>query len=57
MFEQLCAALKIRVCPEIIHCIEYYFIIQDFEQLATTLETEFALKFFTILNILFHSGY
>jgi len=53
-FEQLTLALnKLRVCPEkqscpgIFHCIEYvFFIIQDFEQLALALKTEFALNFF-----------
>jgi len=30
IFEQLGLALKIRVCPENFHCIEYTFYIQDF---------------------------
>jgi len=34
-----------------IHCIEYiFFIIQNYEQPALALKTEFALKFFTILK-------
>jgi len=32
--------------PGIFHCIEIYFIIQDFEQLAFALKTVFDLKFF-----------
>jgi len=30
IFEQLALALKNRVCPEIFHCIEYVFYIQEF---------------------------
>ena len=29
-FEQLVLALKNRICPEIFHCIEIFFIFQDF---------------------------
>ena len=36
-----------------IHCIENFFTVQVFEQLALALKTEFALKFFTVLNIYF----
>ena len=35
-----------RVCPEVCHCIEMFFIIQDFQQLALAVKTQFALKFF-----------
>ena len=108
--EQHTLALKIRFCPEIFHCVEIFFILQDFwgtcacpenkvchkildcisytfyiqdvwatfacpetesvlwihwieyvffnlenfEHLALALKTEFALKIFTVLNIVFH---
>jgi len=46
IFEQLALALKNRGCPDIFHCTEIYFMIQDFEELAVALKTEFALKIF-----------
>ena len=48
-FEQLALALKNRVSPENSHCIE----ITIFEELAVALKTEFFLKYFTVLNIVF----
>jgi len=30
ILEQLALALKNRVCPEMFHCIEIFFMIQDF---------------------------
>jgi len=52
IFEQLALALKNSVSW--IHCNEYiFFIIQNFEQLALAWKTEFALKFFTVLNLYF----
>ena len=48
-FEQLALALKNRVCPENFHCIE----ITIFEELALALKTEFFLKYFTVLNIVY----
>jgi len=54
IFEQLALALRNRVCPEIFHCIEYTFYIQDFwAHLHLAWKTECALQFFTVLNILF----
>jgi len=41
--------LKNIVCPENFHCIE----IRIFEELALALKTEFSLKIFTVLNIVF----
>jgi len=48
-FEQLALALKSRVSPENFHCIE----ITIFEELAVAPKTEFFLKYFTVLNIVF----
>jgi len=56
MFEQLLIALKNRVCSEFT-VLNVLFIIQNFEQLALALKTEFALKIFTALNIVLHSGF
>ena len=53
IFEQLALAWK-TVCPEIFHCIEYIFSIQDFwATLHMPWKTEFALEFFTVVNMLF----
>jgi len=49
IFEQLEFALKNRVCPENFQCIET----RIFEELALALKTEFSLKFFAVLNIVF----
>ena len=48
-FEQLALAPKNRVFPDNFHMIE----MRIFEELALALKTEFSLKFFTVLNIVF----
>jgi len=51
-------ALENRVCREIFHCIEYIFYHSGFlRNLRLPSNTEFALKIFTVLNILLHSGF
>ena len=54
IFEQLALALKSRVCPEIFHCIGYIFHHSGFlSNLCFPWKTEFGLKIFAVLNILF----
>jgi len=55
-FEQLALALKNRVCPEFTVLTIYFLSFRIFEQLALSLKNRFALKFFTVLCILLHSG-
>jgi len=52
-FEQLALALINRVFPEIFHCLQIFFTLQDFVATCTCPETEFALKIFTVLSIVF----
>jgi len=49
MFGQLLLALTNRVCPENFYCSET----RIFEELGLALKTEFSLKMFTVLNIVF----
>jgi len=48
----LCLPWK-QSCPEICHSTEFFLPFRIFEQLALALKTEFALKIFTVFNILF----
>jgi len=50
IFEQLALSLKNRGCPEIFHCIEYTFCIQDFWAICACPENRVALEFFTVLQ-------
>jgi len=54
IFEQLALALKNRAFPEIFTVLSIFLTIQDFwANLRLQWNTEFALKFFTVFNILF----
>ena len=44
---------KNRVCPKIFHCIEIFFIIQNFEQLAFALKNRICPKIFPCIEIFF----
>ena len=50
-FEHLAHALKNRVCPEILHCIEIFLSFRIVEELALALKTEFVMKFFAVFII------
>ena len=52
-FEQFALALKNRVCPEIFHCIEIFFIFQDFWGTCACPENRVCHEIFTVFNILF----
>ena len=53
-FWATCVRPEKQSCPDIFHCIlTCIFIIKDFWKLVLALKTEFPLKFFTVLNILF----
>ena len=52
IFEQPVLSLKNRVCPEILHSIEYTFYIQDFWATCACPENRVALEFFTALKYL-----
>ena len=54
-FLTTCACPENRVSPEIFHCIEYIFTIQDFWATALALKNRVALEFFTVLNMYFLS--
>ena len=45
-----CACPEKQICPEISHCIEILFIIQDFEPLALALKNKVCLEFFIVLK-------
>ena len=47
-FLKLAHALKNRVCPKILHCIEIFLSFKFYEELAFTLKTEFVMKFFAV---------
>ena len=56
IFELPVLSLKNRVCPEIFHCIEISFIIQDFWATCACPENRVALEFFTVLKYLLSFG-
>ena len=56
IFEQPVLSLKNRMCPEIFHCIEYTFYIQDFWATCACPENRVALEFLTVLKYLLSFG-
>jgi len=57
IFEQLALALKTEFALEFFHCIEYLFYHLEFlSNFAHALKNRVAVKIFTVLNMLLHSG-
>ena len=52
-FEQYPLSLKNMFCPEIFHCVEIFFIFQDFWGTLRLPWRQFVMKFLTVFKILF----
>jgi len=54
IFEQLALVLKKKVCPEIFHCIEYSFYIQEFWATCTCPENRVFPEIFHCIECTFY---